>query len=693
MLWKPDSVFSSGNDRRRTFVRNHKTSAMSQETLPVVSDRLLRAVANTIRGLSMDAVQKANSGHPGLPMGMADVAAVLWSEFLQFNPANPRWFNRDRFVLSGGHGSMLLYSLLFLYGYDLSLDDLKNFRQWHSKTPGHPEYLDTPGVETTTGPLGQGIGNAVGMALAEASLAARYNSPELKLIDHYTYVMAGDGDLEEGISHEVCSFAGHQQLGKLILLYDDNNITIDGETTLSFTEDVLKRYEAYGWQVQHIDGHDYDAIRKAIKAAQDEKNKPSIIACKTIIGYGSPNKAGTHEVHGAPLGEKEVQLAKENLGLPANQTFYLPEEVLHFTRTYVDRGRELEMQWQERLLMAPNKEAFKNCLIEKITTEALDIPPFEPGQSMATRAASGKVLDYLAPRIPALMGGSADLTPSNKTFPKGETAFSPNNRTGRYIHYGVREHGMAAIMNGLSLHGGVIPYGGTFFVFTDYMRPSMRLAALMGIRAIYVLTHDSIGLGEDGPTHQPIEHLASLRCMPNMSLIRPMDAAETAEAWKLALQRQEGPTCLVLTRQKVPEYDREALGFAPATELAKGGYVLTEDEGYDLIFIATGSEVSVAVEAKKMLNDKGKKVRIVAMPSTDLFDAQDPVYRESILPKGKPLRIAIEAGATQSWYKYVGDSGKIIGLDHFGASAPYGKLYNAFGITAEHLVEMAESIS
>ncbi len=664
---------------------------MPQDTLhssPVkISKEQLRALANTIRGLSMDAVQKANSGHPGLPMGMADVAAVLWTEFLRFNPANPRWFNRDRFVLSGGHGSMLLYSLLYLFGYDLSLEDLKNFRQWHSKTPGHPEYRETPGVETTTGPLGQGIANAVGMALAEASLAARYNRAESQLVDHFTYVMAGDGDLEEGISHEACSFAGHQKLGKLILLYDDNRITIDGKTALSFSEDVLKRYEAYGWQVQRIDGHNYETIRQALQTAREEKDKPSIIACQTVIGYGSPNKAGSHEVHGAPLGEEEVKLTKENLGLPANETFYVPEEVLSFTRTYLDRGREMEMHWQEKLLMAPNKEEFKRCIKEELPAEAFDIPPFEAGKDMATRAASGKVLDHLAPRIPALMGGSADLTPSNKTFPKGETAFQADNRQGRYIHYGVREHAMASIMNGLALHGGVIPYGGTFFVFTDYMRPAMRLAALMGIRAIYVLTHDSIGLGEDGPTHQPIEHLTSLRCMPNMRIIRPMDAAETAEAWKLALRRDDGPTCLVLTRQKVPEYNRKALGFAPATELAKGGYVLTEDEGYEYLLIATGSEVSLAVEAKKLLNDQGKKVRIVAMPSTDLFDAQDAAYRESVLPSGKTKRIAIEAGAGLSWYKYLGSEGKVLGLDHFGASAPFGKLYQAFGLTAERIAE------
>lgn len=653
---------------------------------------ILKKTANIIRGLSMDGVQAANSGHPGLPMGMADVAAVLWSDFLNFNPSNPHWFDRDRFVLSGGHGSMLIYSLLHLYGYDLTLEELKNFRQWGSKTAGHPEYHDTPGVETTTGPLGQGVGNGVGMALAEASLAARFNTENHKIVDHFTYIFAGDGDLQEGVSHEACAFAGHNKLGKLILMYDDNGITIDGATDLSFSEDVLKRYEAYDWHVQRIDGHDMDAIKVAIEAAQAVSDKPSIIACKTVIGFGSPNRGGTAKAHGEPLGVDEVALSKENLGLSPDQFFYISNEVAAFTKAIGDAGKSKEYNWNELMAAweAENPEqakAFKSCLSGEVSDEALDIPEFEAGSGMATRAASGKVLDHLAPQIPSLLGGSADLTPSNKTQPKSETAYSVDNPAGRYIHYGVREHGMGAIMNGLQLHGGVINYGATFFVFTDYMRPSMRLAALMGLPCIYVMTHDSIGLGEDGPTHQPIEHLASLRVMPNMSMIRPMDANETAEAWKMALKRKDGPTILVLTRQGLPTVDRHSGEYAGAENTQKGGYVLTEDEGFDRIIIATGSEVEIALNAKATLNEKGIKVRLVSMPSTDVFDAQDDGYRASVLPSAVTNRVAIEAGATGSWYKYVGSEGKVIGLDHFGASAPYKTLYKEFGITAEAIVE------
>lgn len=653
---------------------------------------ILQNTANIIRGLSMDGVQAANSGHPGLPMGMADVAAVLWSDFLKFNPANPNWFDRDRFVLSGGHGSMLIYSLLHLYGYDLSMDELKNFRQWGSKTAGHPEYHETPGVETTTGPLGQGLGNAIGMALAESSLAARFNSDDHKLVDHYTYVMAGDGDLQEGVTHEACAFAGHNKLGKLILLYDDNNITIDGSTDLSFSEDVLKRHEAYGWHVQKIDGHDLDAIKTAIEAAQKVTDKPSIIACKTVIGFGSPNRGGTAKAHGEPLGADEVVLSKENLGLPADQSFYVSSEVAEFTKNIGGKGAELEANWNAlradwEAADAAKAKAFSACLNQEVSAEALNIPEFEAGSKLATRAASGKVLDHMAPHIPALMGGSADLTPSNKTFPKSETAYSPENAAGRYLHYGVREHGMGAIMNGLQLHGGVINYGATFFVFTDYMRPSMRLAALMGLPTIYVMTHDSIGLGEDGPTHQPIEHLASLRAMPNMTIIRPMDANETAEAWKMALQRKNGPTTLVLTRQGLVTVDRNSGTYAGVENTQKGGYVLTEDEGFDSIIIATGSEVEIALAAKEQLNAKGKKVRIVSMPSTEAFDAQSEDYKASVLPAAIQNRVAIEAGASLSWYKYVGLNGKIIGLDHFGASAPYQTLYEKFGLTAEAVID------
>jgi transketolase len=653
----------------------------------------LKEIARIIRGLSIDGVEAANSGHPGLPLGMADIAAVLWAEYLKFNPKNPNWPDRDRFVLSAGHGSMLLYSLLHLFGYELPLEELKNFRQWGSMTPGHPEYHEAPGVETTTGPLGQGISNAVGMALAEASLAARFNREDAPIVDHYTYVIASDGDLQEGVSHESCAFAGHNRLGKLIVLYDDNQITIDGPTELSFSENVLQRFEAYGWHTQRINGHDYEAIHQALRFAREAKGQPSIIACKTIIGYGSPNKAGSEDVHGSPLGAEEARLTKETLGLPTDQTFFIPQEIWDLTRPAIEKGAHAEAKWQEKWgrYRENHPEAaamFSQCLEKNLSESALAIPAFPAGKSMATRAASGKVLDYLAPLIPSLIGGSADLTPSNKTFPKGETAFGPDNPSGRYIHYGVREHGMGAILNGMALHGGVLPYGGTFFVFTDYMRPAMRLAALMKLQVIYVLTHDSIGLGEDGPTHQPIAQLTAFRAMPNMSVIRPMDGAETAEAWKLALLRRDGPTCLVLTRQNLPEYDRPAEGMAPASETARGGYVLVEDEGFDAIIIATGSEVEIAVNAKKLLNEKGKKVRVVSMPSTDIFDRQSPEYREQVLPRSVTKRVAVEAGATLSWHKYVGLDGKIVGLDRFGGSAPYETLYEKLGLRVEAIIEL-----
>jgi transketolase len=589
---------------------------------------------------------------------------------------------------------MLIYSLLHLYGYDLSLEELKNFRQWGSKTAGHPEYHETPGVETTTGPLGQGVGNAVGMALAESHLAARFNTKEHAVIDHYTYVFAGDGDLQEGVTHEACAFAGHNKLGKLVLLYDDNGITIDGSTDLSFSEDVLKRYEAYDWHVQRIDGHDYQAIKTAIEEAQSVTEKPSIIACKTVIGFGSPNRGGTAKAHGEPLGVEEVALSKENLGLSPDKFFEIPEQVSNFTKAIGGIGKSRQNDWEKlkAAWVAKNLDkaaVLEACITAEVSAEALDIPQFEAGSGMATRAASGKVLDHLAPRIPALIGGSADLTPSNKTNPKSESAYSADNPAGRYIHYGVREHGMGAIMNGLQLHGGIINYGATFFVFTDYMRPSIRLAALMGIPTIYVMTHDSIGLGEDGPTHQPIEHLASLRVMPNMSMIRPMDANETAEAWKMALRRKDGPTILVLTRQGLPTLDRHSGVYASAENAQKGGYVLTEDEGFDRLIIATGSEVEIALAAKAQLNEKGIKVRVISMPSTDVFDAQEETYKAAVLPPNISNRVAIEAGATGGWYKYVGSQGKVIGLDHFGASAPYKTLYKEFGLTPEAVVKAA----
>ena len=656
-----------------------------------------KIIANTIRGLSVDGVAAANSGHPGMPLGMADVCAVLWSEHMNFNPKNPKWLNRDRFILSAGHGSMLIYSLLHLYGYDLSMDDLKAFRQWGSKTPGHPENFVTAGVETTTGPLGQGVANAVGFALAEASLAARYNREGSEIIDHYTYVVAGDGCLQEGISHEACSFAGHNKLGKLIMLYDSNNITIDGPTHISFTEDTRKRFEAYGWQVLEIDGHDYDQINSAIAEAKKEKSKPSIIICKTIIGFGSPNRAGTSKAHGEPFPAEEIELMKEKLGLPKDKSFFVPDEISDLRAKTQEKGENLENQWNELWENYKNKnqEAAKeleNSIKGEISKEALDIPQFGSEKAIATRSASGTVLNHIAKYIPQLMGGSADLTPSNNTLPAGEESFSPENPKGRYIRYGVREHGMAAIMNGMALHGGVLPYSGTFFVFSDYMRPAMRMSALMEQQVVYVLTHDSIGLGEDGPTHQPEAHLWAYRMIPNMTVIRPMDANETAEAWKSALKNKKGPTCLVLTRQGLPVYDRAGLGWAKSEEAQKGGYVLCEDKDFEAIIIATGSEVELAVEAKTKLNEQGVKVRIVSMPSTNIFDEQPQEYKESVLPKNILKRVAVEAGVTLGWYKYVGLEGRVIGLDRFGASAPYKTLYKEFGITTDAIVEAVNSL-
>ena len=656
-----------------------------------------KIIANTIRGLSVDGVAAANSGHPGMPLGMADVCAVLWSEHMNFNPKNPKWLNRDRFILSAGHGSMLIYSLLHLYGYDLSMDDLKAFRQWGSKTPGHPENFVTAGVETTTGPLGQGVANAVGFALAEASLAARYNREGSEIIDHYTYVVAGDGCLQEGISHEACSFAGHNKLGKLIMLYDSNNITIDGPTHISFTEDTRKRFEAYGWQVLEIDGHDYDQINAAIAEAKKEKSKPSIIICKTIIGFGSPNRAGTSKAHGEPFPAEEIELMKEKLGLPKDKSFFVPDEISDLRAKTQEKGENLENKWNELWENYKNKnqEAAKeleNSIKGEISKEALDIPLFGSEKAIATRSASGTVLNHIAKYIPQLMGGSADLTPSNNTLPAGEESFSPENPKGRYIRYGVREHGMAAIMNGMALHGGVLPYSGTFFVFSDYMRPAMRMSALMEQQVVYVLTHDSIGLGEDGPTHQPEAHLWAYRMIPNMTVIRPMDANETAEAWKSALKNKKGPTCLVLTRQNLPVYDRAGLGWAKSEEAQKGGYVLCEDKDFEAIIIATGSEVELAVEAKAKLNEQGVKVRIVSMPSTNIFDEQPQEYKESVLPKNILKRVAVEAGVTLGWYKYVGLEGRVIGLDRFGASAPYKTLYKEFGITTDAIVEAVNSL-
>ena len=645
--------------------------------------------ANTVRGLSMDGVQKANSGHPGLPMGAADMAVVLWAHFLKHNPQNPQWPNRDRFVLSAGHGSMLLYSLLHLSGYDLPLSELQNFRQWGSKTPGHPENELTPGVETTTGPLGQGITTAIGMALAERWLAARFNRPGFDIVDHHTYVIASDGDLMEGISHESSSFAGHLGLGKLIVLYDDNNISIDGSTDISFTEDVTARYAAYGWQVQSVDGHDPLALLAAIEAAQAETERPSLIACRTIIGFGSPNKQGTSGVHGEPLGEEELRLTKENLGIPLDPPFFVPAGV----REFMTGDAAAEHAWKNlfQAYKAAHPElakAFNDGLQGKLPANWADIlPEFPVGKSLATRASSGQVLNAIAPHTPTLLGGSADLTGSNKTNLVGEADIQHGNFNGRYIRFGVREHGMGGILNGMALHGGVRPYGGTFLVFSDYMRGSIRLAALMELPVIYVFTHDSIGLGEDGPTHQPVEQLMSLRLIPNMTVIRPADAKETAVAWVSALENKQGPTALILTRQGLPTQHRTS------DKAAKGAYVLHDvSDDPKVILIGTGSELHIALKAQSMLAFQGVSSRVVSMPSWELFAAQPKSYQDSVLPPEITARVSIEAGVTLGWERFVGSQGIAIGLDHFGASAPYQTLYEEFGLTAEAMVAAAKSL-
>lgn len=652
---------------------------------------------NTIRMLSAEGVERAHSGHPGLPMGAAAAAYVLWARFLKHDPGRPDWPDRDRFVLSAGHGSMLLYSLLHLTGYDLSMEDLQGFRQWGSRTPGHPEHGHTPGVETTTGPLGQGLANAVGMAMAERFLAARFNRPGHEIVDHYTYVLAGDGDLMEGVSQEASSLAGHLGLGKLICLYDDNRITIDGSTDLSFTEDREGRYRAYGWHVRRVeDGNDIDALEQAVRAAVDERERPSLIAIRTHIGFGSPHKQDQSSAHGEPLGADELRLTKENLGWPLDPPFHAPDKAVEHFRQAVERGRAWSAGWESRL------EAYGNAFPEeagewgrwtgKEPPRDLDdaVPVFEPdAKGVATRAASGRILNAVAPLLPNLIGGSSDLSPSNKTVIKGERIFLRGQYHGRNIHFGVREHGMGAVMNGMALHGGVIPYGGTFLIFTDYMRPPMRLAAMMGLQVIYIMTHDSIGLGEDGPTHQPIEQLAGLRAVPGLTVIRPCDANETAEAWRSALKRTDGPTVLCLTRQSVPTLDRKV--FAPAGGLHRGAYVLRDPESGrpDIIVMASGSEVHTVLEAADRLERHGRKVRVVSMPSWELFLNQPSSYREEVLPSDVAVRIAVEAGVTQGWHRFTGDRGRVIGIDRFGASAPAKVLYEKLGITAERVEKEA----
>jgi transketolase len=652
---------------------------------------------NTIRMLSADGVEKANSGHPGMPMGAAGMAYVLWTRFLRHNPLNPKWPDRDRFVLSAGHGSMLLYSLLHLTGYDLSMEELMNFRQWGSKTPGHPEYGLAPGVETTTGPLGQGFANGVGMAIAERYLGAHFNQPGHVIIDHYTYGIAGDGDLMEGVSNEAASLAGHLGLGKLIYLYDDNHISIEGGTDLAFTENRTARFEAYGWHVQTVkDGNDLGAIETAITDAQKETGRPSLIAVQTHIGYGSPNKQDKAVAHGEPLGTEEIRLTKENLEWPIDPPFLIPDEASTHFRQAIDKGKALEARWQEDFssFKKANPELanewnlwMNGNLPEGWDSDILVFPADQKG--MATRVASGSVLNTVASRLPNLMGGSADLAPSNKTEIKGEKDFQADIYEGRNLRFGVREHAMGSILNGMALHGGLMPYGGTFLVFSDYMRPAIRLAALMNLKVIYVFTHDSIGLGEDGPTHQPIEHLSSLRAIPNLTVIRPCDANETSEAWRCALEAKQGPVALALSRQGLPTLDRTT--FSPASGLSRGAYILhdTKDGEPDVILIATGSEVHIALEAYEKLKEKGVNARVVSMPSWELFDKQPEEYQCQVLPSEIKCRVAIEAGVTQGWHRYVGSTGEVIGLERFGASAPYKVLYEKFGLTVDQVVGKA----
>jgi len=662
----------------------------------MTSQNLSQGAINTLRFLSADMVQQANSGHPGLPMGAAAMAYTLWNRHLRHNPKNPSWPNRDRFILSGGHGSALLYSLLHLTGYDLPLDEIKRFRQWGSLTPGHPEVGLTPGVETTTGPLGQGFSNGVGMAIAEAHLAAEFNREGHDLVDHFIYAIVTDGDLMEGISSEAASLAGHLQLGKMIYLYDDNHISIDGSTDLAFTEDRLKRFEAYGWHVKMVDdGNDIEAIDAAIQIAKSD-SRPSLIACRTIIGFGAPHKQGTSAVHGEPLGDEELKAAKEALGWPVEPRFYIPEDILAHFRGAVEDGRKAEEAWRTRL--EGYRTAYPGQATEFERRIAGDLPdgwnddlsvfPAD-AKGMATRASSNKVLNALAAKLPELLGGSADLAPSNKTWLDGLPAFEKETPEGRNFHFGVREHAMGAILNGLALHGGVIPYGGTFLVFSDYMRGSIRVAALSHVPVIYVFTHDSIGVGEDGPTHQPVEHVAALRAIPNLTVIRPCDANETIEAWKTAIENRTGPTALILTRQNLPTLDRSI--YEDAGELIKGAYVLTDiGKGIpELILMASGSEVNLVVEAGLRLAAEGVAVRIVSFPSWELFASQPQEYREAVLSPAIPRRLAVEAGISQGWERWVGDEGAVISLEHFGASGKATAVFEKFGFTVENVIEKA----
>lgn len=662
-----------------------------------LSKKEFKLAANTIRGLSMDGVQAANSGHPGMPMGMADVASVLWLKYLKHNPENPSWPNRDRFMLSGGHGSMLIYSLLHLSGYPLPKEQLEQFRQWESMTPGHPEVGDTVGVETTTGPLGQGCGNAVGMALAERMLAARFNTEAEEIIDHHTYVFCGDGDLMEGISHEAFSTAGHLGLNKLILFYDDNNITIEGKTELAYSDQVDKRFKGYNWNVIEIDGHDYEAIDKAIRKARRSEDKPTIIICKTTIGKGSPNKANTHGVHGAPLGEDEVVLSKQALGLPPEEKFYVSETVAGLFSERLAKLKRMNNKWDKRFKAYCEANPEKAASWQLAQTGALPenleslLPSFDIDKPMATRAAGSAVLQELAAGIEFLVGGSADLAPSTLTLIKEAESVLPGKFEGRNLHFGIREHGMGAILNGMALHGGFRVYGSTFFVFLDYMRPAVRLACIMKLPIIYIFTHDSFYVGEDGPTHEPVEQLASLRCMPNMTTIRPADPTEAGAAYVAALENTTGPTAILLTRQGLNVIDRSV--YPSAMELRRGAYILwqSEEGKPDVTLLASGSEVELALGAAKQLAAECS-VRVVSMPSWELFERQDEAYRQEVIPADCKVKIAIEAGSPMGWSKYVGTDGHTITMNRFGASAPYKVLAEKFGFTVENVVDQVRKI-
>jgi len=647
----------------------------------------------TIRFLSMEAVQKANSGHPGMPMGMAPAAYVLWTKYMNYNPANPRWHNRDRFVLSAGHGSVLLYTLLHLTGFDISLDELKNFRQWGSKTPGHPEYAPDCGIEVTTGPLGQGISNAVGMAIAQKYLACYFNRDGFPIIDYKIYVIASDGDLQEGVASEASSLAGHLGLDNLIVVYDDNHISIDGDTALAFTEDRAKRYKSYGWNVQEVggDGNNMTAFERALNNAKQEKKRPTLIKLRTHIAYGSPNLQDTAKSHGSPLGDDEIRLIKERFGWNPDKSFHVPEKVRAYMRKALDKGKYVETTWNkmfdEYAKAHPDlAQQFRDAADGKLPVNLDDIlPNFETGSAIATRKASGKVLDVLMPKLPLVFGGSADLTPSNNTEFAGAKAFQKDAPDGRYIHYGIREHAMGAIMNGISVSGLARAYGGTFLVFSDYMRPAIRVASMSKYPTIFVFTHDSIGLGEDGPTHQPVEQLAALRTIPNLLVFRPADANETAQAWKFVLEHRDGPAALLLTRQGLPVIDQDKYG--SATNLSKGAYVLTDANNPDVLLLASGSEVSAALEAAEKLAAEKITAQVVSMPCWKLFEKQDKKYQDSVLPPNVKARVGIEAGVEQGWSKWLGDKGIFIGMSSFGASAPAKVCFEKFGITTENVIK------